>query len=185
MNQRTHLVADTLDAMLAAASIGERGTFVRLKRGDLGFGKCRLDLITRRERAGRTWCGGEACDASVSYSLHGLDRTVSGHVAKEAVVRKEFELGQCLVLRVLHQLTRSLQRENDVGLGAARQVQLAAILSDSRVALLAHGVRHDDDCPEAEKLRDIGRTNTEVARGRAENGVFAGNDVAVNQTMGG
>ena len=163
VNQRDHLVADAFDAMLPAAAICQRRAFIWLQCGDFRFGKRSFDLIAGRDGSSRARRRRKSSDASVAHTLDCIDGAAAGHMAMKTVIREELELRQRLVLWILHQLACFFERQNHVRLRTGRQLQLAAILLNARVTLLAHVVGHDHDGAESEQLGNICGTNAEIA----------------------
>ena len=183
MDQGAHLVADSLDAVLAAAAVGQGRALVGFERGDLRLRKRRLDPVAGGEGSGASGRRSEAGDPAVADALHGLDAGIARDVAVEAVVRHQLELRERVVLRILLEFIRALQGQDHVGLGAGREVEPRAVLPDPLVAFLRHVVGHDHDRVVLHQVADVGHADPEVAGRRSEDRMPAGQDRPVDATL--
>ena len=94
VDQRHHLVADPLDAVLALAAVVERGALARFEGHDLGIGIERFDIVAGGQSTGAARRAGKSGHAAVADALDRLDHGSAGHVAMEAIVGQQLELGQ-------------------------------------------------------------------------------------------
>jgi len=177
--QGAHLVAYALDAVLPPASCDRRGTLIRRKRRHLAFWEDLLDLIARSDGPRGTRSRRKAPDPPVAYTPDRLDSRVPRNIAVKTVVGHELKLRKRLILRILAELLRPLQGEDDVRFGPGSQVKPRTVPLYPQVSFFAHVVRHDNDRFIAHEPADIGDAYPEGAGRRPEGRMLVWDDLAV------